>query len=121
MLSPNKSFQRVFERLEELNIEYILVSKARPSHARGGERKRRERTIQWKPISDFVLQDESTDEEILKVEALELSDEEDEGLAENVILGLQAHTEQPLHVLFEAERMKWFSVSWPSSLAEVFR
>lgn len=48
----NKSFQWVFEWLEELKIESLLASEADLSHARGGER---EWTIQWKLVLDFML------------------------------------------------------------------
>ena len=63
-----------------------------PSNARGGEgASLRERRIQRKLVSEFVLRDESFDEEILEVktlEPLELGDEEHEDLVENVVLGL---------------------------------
>lgn len=75
--------------------------------------------MQWKPISDYVLQDESIDEEIMEVETLEVDDDED--LVEDVILGLQAIREPPTKVLSEEESMKWSPVSWPSSLYETFQ
>lgn len=80
--------------------------------------------MQWKHVLEFMLQDESSDDEILEVKSLEplkLIDEEDEDLVENVILGLQAIREQPMKVLSDVEKLKWYSVTWPSSLAEMFR
>lgn len=110
------SFQRVFERLSELQRE---------TNARGGKGVgERERHIQWKPVSEFVLRDELSNEEIFEVETLEpleLEDEEEEYLAENVISGLQAIMQQHVRIVSDAEKLKWFSVTWPSSLADTFR
>lgn len=75
--------------------------------------------MQWKPISDYVLQDESIDEEIMEVETLEVDDDED--LVEDVILGLQAIREPPTKVLSKVAKMKWSIVSCPSSFYETFQ
>lgn len=109
-ININMSFQRVFKQLSELQISARLASDARPSNTSGGEgANERERRIQWKPISEFVLRDEWTDEQILDVETLkphESCDEEDEKLTENAILGLQAIREQPVKVLLDADKLK---------------
>lgn len=62
-----------------------------------------------KPILDYALRDESTDEEILEVEIAEVDDDED--FVEDVILGLQAIREPHVKFLSEVEKMKWSSVS----------
>ncbi|CAH1452055.1 unnamed protein product [Lactuca virosa] len=88
----NMSFQRVLEWLNELQGDARLASDVGHSNAIGGEGvSKREIPIQWKHVSEFVLEDELFDEEILEVEnlePLELGDEEDEDLVENAILGL---------------------------------
>lgn len=55
------------------------------------------------------------------LELLELVDDEDEDKAEIVVLGLQEIREQPMKILSEEEKMKWSSVSWPSSLADAYK
>lgn len=71
-----------------------------------------------------MLRDESFDEEIFEVETfetLELEDDEDEDLAENGFLGLPFIREQLVTILSNTEKLKWSSVTWSSSLAEMFR
>lgn len=111
----NIIFQKVFKRLNELNSNQLLASEVGPSHARGGEQKK----VQWKPISDYTLRDEPTDEEILEVETPKVDDDED--LVEDVILGLQAIRERPTKVLSKVAKMKWSIVSCPSSFYETFQ
>lgn len=96
----------MFKQLTELQREAILASDAGPSNARGGEgRSEREKRVSWKPILEFILQDESDDDGILEVESLEplnlCDDEEEEDLAENIVLGLQALREQHVKVLLD--------------------
>lgn len=71
-----------------------------------------------------MLRDDSYDDEIFEVETLEpieLEDKEEEVLVENVVLGLQAIREQLVNVFSDVEKLKWSFVTWPSSLAEMFR
>lgn len=58
--------------------------------------------IQQKPVSEFILRDESSEKDKLEVESLEpleSTDEEDEDLIENGVLGIQALREQPMKFL----------------------
>lgn len=111
----NMIFHWVFEQLEEIKSYYVLALKARTSHAKGEVQKQ----VQWKPISDYALRDKSTGEGIMEVKTLEVNDDED--LVEDMIIGLQAIKEPPTKVILEAEKTKWYSVSWPSSLYETFQ
>lgn len=119
----NTSFQRVFKRLSELQSEDRLASDAGPSSARRGEVRERERdiTIQWKSFSDFTLHDESSHWAVEILEPIEKDDEEEEDLIENAVLGLQAIMEQSVKPIYEVEKNKCSSVSWPSSLHEAFK
>lgn len=45
----------MFEKLDDHKPNWLLESKAEPSHARGGEL--------WKPILEFKLQDETSDDD----------------------------------------------------------
>lgn len=85
----------------------------------------RQRRIQWKPVSEFTLRDDSSEEDLIKVESCghrkSGEEEEEENLIEDVVLGLQAIREKPVKVLLDAERLKWLSVTWPSTLAKTFK
>lgn len=65
-----------------------------------------------------MRQNESTDEEILEKETIKYLevDDDEKDLVEDVLLGLQAIKEPPTKVHSEAEKMKWSSVFWSSSL-----
>lgn len=58
----NLSFQRVFEKIDDLKLDVLLASEAGPSNAKGGER-----MFHWKPSTIFQLRDESTNEDELMV------------------------------------------------------
>lgn len=103
------NFQWVFEWLDDLKLDVMLALEVGHSHERGGE----EKIIQWKPVLEYELRDETTNEEVVEVEAFEEEDEFDENdLVRNVILGLQAIKEQPsiTKVLLEEEKKKWSSI-----------
>ena len=115
----NTSFQHVFERLDNLQSDALLAYEAGSSHAIGGEK-----MVQWKPILDYALRDETIDEEIISVEAFEEEDDFDENdPVNNAIIGLQAIREQYIisKILSEEDTTKWSLVSWPSSLSEAFK
>lgn len=67
--------------------------------------------MQWKLISEFALQDEDSDKEILKIETSEVNDDDEDDFMNDVLLGLQAIREQRTKVILEANKMKWSSLS----------
>lgn len=52
----------------------------------------------------------------MEVETFEDESVDEDDLEKDVILGIQAMKKPPTRVISNVEKMKWSSVSWPSSL-----
>lgn len=119
-LQINTNFQKVFDHFSEHQESSSLAPIKRFSAASGGEGPRR-RNQPWKPIFEFLLRDEGSDDDV-KVLSHDGNDSDEEDFyVRNGVVGLPAPWKYLANVLTEEERRIWLVVNWPSTPADFLK